>query len=310
VPRGPAEDKLNPQSSGRDRGATGHRNPESTQVVILGTGTPNADPDRSGPAVAVVVDDVPYLIDCGPGLVRRAAAAHRNGVEGLAVEKLARLFITHLHSDHTVGYPDVVLTPWVLERAESLEVYGPRGLREMTGHILAAYKADIDQRLDGWQPANATGYKVNAHEITPPLTNGGAIYRDDRVTVRAIPVNHGSWEEAYAYRFETRDRVIVISGDTAPSHALIEAARGCDVLVHEVYSHARFAQRPPEWQRYHKAFHTSTHELADLANQIKPSLLVLYHQLYWGASDDDLVNEVRAAGYDGEVVSARDLDVL
>src|SRR5262245_53828466 len=78
-----------------------------TQVVLLGTGTPNADPDRSGPAVAVVVNDTPYVVDCGPGVVRRAAAAERGGVRGLAVAKLRRLFITHLHSDHTVGLPDL-----------------------------------------------------------------------------------------------------------------------------------------------------------------------------------------------------------
>src|SRR5262245_57570687 len=81
--------------------------PSKTQVVLLGTGTPNADPDRSGPAVAVVVNDTPYVIDCGPGVVRRAAAAERRGVRGLAVAKLRRLFITHLHSDHTVGLPDL-----------------------------------------------------------------------------------------------------------------------------------------------------------------------------------------------------------
>jgi ribonuclease BN (tRNA processing enzyme) len=86
-----------------------------TQVVLLGTGTPNADPDRSGPAVAVVVNDTPYVVDCGPGVVRRAAAAERRGVRGLAVAKLRRLFITHLHSDHTVGLPDFIFTPAVLE---------------------------------------------------------------------------------------------------------------------------------------------------------------------------------------------------
>jgi ribonuclease BN (tRNA processing enzyme) len=106
-----------------------------TQVVILGTGTPLPDPDRSGPAVAVVVNGVAYLVDCGPGVVRRAAAAEKNGIKALAADKLKIVFITHLHSDHTLGYPDLIFSPWVLERAEPLEAYGPRGLKSMTAHI-------------------------------------------------------------------------------------------------------------------------------------------------------------------------------
>ena len=92
-----------------------------TQVVVLGTGTPLADPERSGPAVAVVVNGAAYLVDCGPGVVRRAAAAEKNGIKALAVDKLKIVFITHLHSDHTLGYPDLIFSPWVLERAEPLE---------------------------------------------------------------------------------------------------------------------------------------------------------------------------------------------
>src|SRR5215470_1385158 len=81
-----------------------------TQIVLLGTGTPNADPDRSGPAVAIVVDETPYLVDFGPGVVRRAAAAYRKGVKALAMPKLTRAFVTHLHTDHTAGYPDLIFT--------------------------------------------------------------------------------------------------------------------------------------------------------------------------------------------------------
>src|SRR5215216_1735582 len=116
---------------------------KKTQIVLLGTGTPNADPDRSGPSVAIVVGDTPYIVDFGPGVVRRAAAAFRNGVAGLKVDKLKTAFVTHLHSDHTVGYPDLIFTPWTLDRKEPLEVYGPAGIKAMTRHILEAYKEDI-----------------------------------------------------------------------------------------------------------------------------------------------------------------------
>ncbi len=279
-----------------------------SQVVLLGTGTPNADPDRAGPAVAVVVNDTPYLIDCGPGVVRRAAAAARNGVKGLAVEKLRRAFITHLHSDHTVGFPDLIFTPAVLERNAPLEVYGPPGLRAMTGHILAAYKEDLEIRLHGLEPSKPAGYVVNAHEIKLPK-GPGVIYRDANVAVKAFTVKHGSWKYAYGFRFEAADRTIVISGDCAPSQSIVEHCQGCDVLVHEVYSTAGFARRPPEWQRYHASFHTSSRELAELAKQAQPKLLILYHQLLWGATKEELLDEIKRAGYTGKVVFGNDLDV-
>ena len=134
------------------------------------------------------------------------------------------------------------------------------------------------------------------------------IYGDERVAVTAIPVRHGAWTSAFAYRFVTPDRTIVISGDTGPTDAIVDACNGCDVLVHEVYSTAGFATRPPEWQRYHAAYHTSSAELGALAARARPKLLVLYHQLYWGVSDDALVAEVRQV-FKGRVVSGKDLDV-
>ena len=275
----------------------------STQIVLLGTGTPNADPDRSGPSVAIVVNDTPYLIDFGPGVVRRAAAAFRKGIKGLEAKKLNRAFVTHLHSDHTAGYPDLILTPWVLERTDPLEVFGPKGIKAMTEHLLAAYREDIDIRLNGGEPSNKTGYKVIAHEIKP-----GVVYRDSNVTVKAFIVDHGSWPEAYGYRLETADRTIVVSGDCRPSVSVIENCNGCDVLIHEVYSEAGFARRPVEWQKYHSRYHTSSRELAQLATKAHPGLLVLNHQLFWGTSEEDLLKEVRAS-YSGKVVSAHDLDV-
>lgn len=274
-----------------------------SQVVLLGTGTPNADPERSGPSVAIVVNDTPYVVDFGPGVVRRASAAFRNGVKGLAVKNLARAFVTHLHSDHTAGYPDLILSPWVLERNKPLEVYGPKGLKAMTTNIMRAYREDIAIRLRGGEPSNKTGFRVIAHEIT-----AGVVYKDENVTVKAFLVNHGSWKEAYGFRFETADRTIVISGDCRPSPSIIQNCNGCDVLIHEVYSQSGFETRPTEWQQYHSRYHTSSRELAELASKARPGLLVLYHQLFWGTSEDDLLKEVRS-GYSGKVVSGRDLEV-
>ena len=107
-----------------------------TKLVLLGTGTPNACPDASGPSSAVVVGDRAYLVDFGPGVVRQAAKAYRNGIDALRPDRLVTAFCTHLHTDHTAGYPDLIFTPWVLERKEPLRVFGPKGIRDMTEHLL------------------------------------------------------------------------------------------------------------------------------------------------------------------------------
>jgi ribonuclease BN (tRNA processing enzyme) len=271
---------------------------------MLGSGTPNADPDHSGPAVAIVVGSTAYLVDAGPGVVRRAMlAARTDSIPALDASRLSRVFLTHLHSDHTVGLPDLIFSPWVLGRSVPLDVYGPPGTARMANLLEQAYAADVDIRLHGGEPSNKTGYAVTAHDV-----KAGVVYRDTNVTVTAFEVSHGKWEHAYAYRFKTADRTIVVSGDTRPSDAIVKACDRCDVLVHEVYSAERFKARTADWQSYHAAYHTSTYELGDLATRTRPKLLVLYHQLGWGDDDAELIRQVRTR-YGGTVVSGRDLGV-
>jgi ribonuclease Z len=280
---------------------------ETTQVVLLGTGTPNVDPERSGPAVAIVVNEVPYLVDFGPGVVRRAAAMSLSWggtMAALETENLKRAFLTHLHSDHSAGLSDLILSPWVMGRDEPLELYGPTGTADMASNILEAYDADIRYRIDGLEGANDQGWRVNVHEI-----DDGVIYEDDNVTVEALRIRHGGWTNAYAYKFTTPDRVIVISGDAAPDEKLEAMAKDADILIHEVYSVEGFQRRPESWQKYHSANHTSAHELGEIASRAKPKLLVLYHILFWGSSEESVLNEVREK-YSGEVVLGNDLDVF
>jgi ribonuclease BN (tRNA processing enzyme) len=271
--------------------------PLRTQVILLGTGTPNADPERFGPATAIVVDSIPYIVDCGPGVVRRATAV------GLDAARLNRLFITHLHSDHTTGYPDFVFTPAVLERTEPLQVFGPPGTRAFSHHIEQAYQEDYNIRIFGLEKGDSLAYRVAVNEVSE-----GEIYRDERVRVIAFPVKHGSWTYAYGYTFITPDRTIVVSGDCTFSEEVIRQCNGCDVLVHEVFSEDGYSRRPPKWKTYHADFHTSTTQLAEIANRAKPKLLVLTHQLIWDSSEEKLLEEIRSR-YAGRVVSGKDLGV-
>ena len=275
-----------------------------TQLILLGTGTPNADPDRSGPSLAIVVGDTSYIVDFGPGVVRRAASLSKNrgdSFEALNPENLKIAFLTHLHSDHTAGYADLILTPWVLGRSEPLKVFGPKGLKRMTEKIVDAYNEDISYRIQGLEPANENGWKVKVNEI-----DEGLIYTDDRVQVTAFKINHGTWEHAFGYKFVTPDKTIVISGDTAPSKKLIEMTRGADILVHEVYSQAGFDQRTEVWKKYHASHHTSTFELGEIVKKSKPGLLVLHHILFWGSTEDELLDEISQV-YDGLVSVGSDM---
>ncbi len=282
-----------------------------TQIVMLGTGTPVPDPDRSGPGVAIVVDSVAYLFDAGTGVVRRAAAAGRNGVKGFAARTVAaqpsprfeRLFLTHLHSDHTLGLPDVIFSPWIQGRVAPLDIYGPPGTRRLVSGILDGNAEDIAERVASSGGPSANGWKAVVHEVAE-----GIVFQDSRIMVRAFAVPHSASRYAFGYRIQTPDRIIVISGDTRASPNIAEQCRGCDVLIHEVYSDAGFATLPPGRQAYHAQAHTSATQLGDIATQAKPGLLILYHQLFFGASEETLLAEVRSR-FGGRVVSAHDLEV-
>lgn len=274
---------------------------------MLGSGNPNPSPFQSGCSVAIVVNNTPYIVDFGPGLIRQAAAMtpkYGGKLEALDAKNIKHAFLTHLHSDHTTGYPDLILTPWVMGRNEPLEVYGPEGINEMTKNILKAYEEDIRYRLYGEEPANNQGWRVNSHEITKEDT----IYKDKNVVVEAFPVPHGTWPNAWGFRFTTPDKVIVISGDTAPSEKVAEYAKGADILIHEIYCKAKYDEKNEFWKKYHALNHTSTYELANIANEAKPKMVVLYHILFWGATEEQLLNEI-AKTYNGKVICGKDLDI-
>jgi ribonuclease BN (tRNA processing enzyme) len=275
-----------------------------TELILLGTGTPVPDPAAWGPASAVVAGDRLFLVDAGAGVTRRLAAA------GFPrVKEVAATFITHLHSDHTLGYPDLVFTTWIMGRRTPMAVYGPPGLRAMTDRLMDAWRTDIDVRVKGLERETRAWLRVDVHEI--PAGAARVIYDGGGVKVTAIPVSHGEWK-AFGFRFDTPERSITFSGDTAPSPALASAARGTDVLVHEVYNSTRVApeDRPggEHWPEYLRTCHTSDVELGRLAAEIRPKLLVLHHVLRLGGTNEEILEHLRAAGYAGRVVVGKDLE--
>ena len=277
--------------------------PDTTSVILLGTGTPVTIARAQGPATAVVAGGRLFVFDAGPGVMRQTEAA------GLPYRRgpVTALFLTHLHSDHTLGYPDLIFSSWVMGRRDPLRVIGPPGTKRMTDHLLAAWSEDIDVRTEGLERGVRGGWAVDVRE-----TKGGVVYDSAGVTIRAFRVPHGNWEWSFGYRIDAPGKSIVISGDTAPCAAVEEAARGVDVLVHECYPEVRLQpeDRPggDEWPKYMRAFHTSDRELGALAARAKPKLLVLSHVVRMGGTDEELLAGVRAGGYTGDVVIARDLD--
>jgi len=228
----------------------------ATQIVLLGTGDPGPLSRRAGPATAIVVDGRAYLVDAGPGVVRRAAAAHEKGIAALDPANLTHAFVTQLHFEHTAGYPDLVFMPSSLGRKQPLEGYGPPGIRALTEHVLAAWNG---------------GVQVNAHETTP-----GLVYRDDKIAVTAF--NGG-------YRLQTADRRIVIASGASQAQTVIAHCNGCDVLMDEVQLEtarqlAEVATRArPELWVLHRKGTASEEQLASMIGNVYSGRFVIGHDL-------------------------------
>lgn len=278
---------------------------EPTRVVVLGTGTPIPDAHRAGSSIAVVHRGQSYVFDIGAGAVRNAVRARYDfDIPALYPTQICCVFLTHMHSDHTLDYAELAFQLW-WRRSQPLRAFGPAGLRDMTAGAYAMMAADTKLRTSSRQPvADPEMYRVTVTEIS-----AGIVLQEDGIRIEAFDVNHGTIKPAFGYRITTDDKTIVISGDTAYSETLIDKARGADLLFHEVVSDAGLAQYSPEWQAYHRSAHTSARDVGRLANIVRPKQLVLYHGLFFGEPESDIVDEVRAV-YDGDVVLADDLDTF
>ena len=195
-----------------------------TRLILLGTGGgPRPKKNASSTAQVIVVNGVAYVVDCGDGVARQLVLA------GVPLPSLRHIFLTHHHSDHNADYGNLLLLSWAAGLKSRVDTWGPPPIAQMTKLFLEMNAFDINLRIadEGRVPLAPL---IQSHEIT----GGGIVMQDDQVKVTAALVDHPPIEQAFAYRFDTADRSIVISGDTAMSKNLIALARGADVLVHEV----------------------------------------------------------------------------
>lgn len=241
------------------------------EVTLLGTGTPRPDPQRFGAATVVEAGGRYFLFDAGRGVTVRLRQA------GVPLERVRRVFLTHLHSDHITGLADLWLTGWIWGRPGPLELYGPAGVGELARHLEAAHGADIGYRT-GYTGLDGAAASMGATE----LEGEGVVYDEDGVRIVAFTVDHGPVKPAYGYRLEFRDRVVVISGDTTYSSNLVEHARGADLLVHEIAAaDADLLARNPRLGRV-MAYHTDPQQMRRMLADARPRATVLNHVLELG----------------------------
>lgn len=283
---------------------------KGTRIVLLGTkGGPRVGgTGRRNPATLLLIDDVPYLVDCGYGCSQQMVAA------GVPLPKLHRIFITHLHSDHLLEYGGVVYNAWAAGLRDKVEAYGPPGLAAATKAFFDYMKDDIDIRIaDEGRPDLRK--LLEAHELGD---KGGAVMRDDKVNVTAALVRHPPWRHAYALRFDAGDRSVVISGDTTYAPELASFAKGADVLVHEVMylpGVENLLKRIPNaatLREHLLASHTTTEDVGRIAAQAGVRTVVLTHLV--PGDDPSISDEQWAEGvrkhFKGEVIVGKDLMVI
>jgi len=268
---------------------------EPMQVILLGTGYPRPDPERAGPSTAVVVNGKVFIVDAGRGVVQRLAATE------FPLRAIRAVFLTHLHSDHTAGLPDLFNTSWIFGRHTPLELFGPRGTRAMARALERYFAEDIRIRRDLTEMHPGAGATIRTREISE-----GVVYEDSDVRVTAFLVDHPPVKPAFGYRFDSRGKSVVISGDTRPSENLVRHAKGADILIHEAYLPEHFDRVDwPEVAARLKHYHTSAEEAGQVATAAGVKKLVLTH-LIPGNADNVFLERARKH-FSGEIVVGRDL---
>lgn len=271
------------------------------KVTLLGTGCPPPVMNRFGPSTLVEAGDQKLLFDAGRGALQRLTQLK------VRWQDVQGVFLTHLHSDHVVGFPDLWLTGWLIApgRKVPLQVWGPRGTRKMMYHLKQAYEYDIRIRLANDRPPPA-GVVLLARDIRE-----GVVYNRGGVKVTAFEVNHAPVKPAFGYRIDYAGRSVVLSGDTRVSENLIRYAQGVEVLIHEVFAPEtlRPLGLPQERAKNIIAYHTTPEQAGELFARTKPKLAVYSHICLPNATNQDLLPLTRKT-YAGRLELGEDLMVI
>ena len=270
------------------------------RVTLLGTGNPRPSIDRFGPTILVEAGDTRLLFDCGRGATQRLFQ-----LEGAPLlRSIDAVFLTHLHSDHVVGLPDLWLTGWLFGRHWPLSLYGPKGTAELATHLSAAFAFDLKMRQqdEGLAP---NGARLKAKDGLP-----GVLFQKDGLSVLAFAVDHGPVRPAFGYRIDFAGHSVVLSGDTRATAAVAAQAKGVDLLVHEVMSpeadRRLTAIDDPKANEKILAHHATPEDCGRLFAKARPRLAVYSHIVPSPATDEDLFPPTRKF-YDGPLEVGHDL---
>jgi ribonuclease Z len=278
----------------------------SMKVTLLGTGNPRPSADRGGPSILVEGEGRALVFDAGRGTTETLFALD-------LLPKADALYLTHLHSDHTVGIPDLWLTGWIFGRRTALRVLGPAGTASLARNLERAYAFDVHVRRDLDERLPADGVKIEPREIAD-----GLVDREGDLRVTAFLVDHGVVRPAFGYRVDLGNRSVVLSGDTRSSDNLVKFARGADVLIHEVIApEAERAGGAVSLSREQReriiAHHTTPEQAGEIFARVKPKLAVYSHIVPSFATAADLVAPTRKTyagrlevGEDGMVIEIGD----
>jgi ribonuclease Z len=271
-------------------------------AILLGTGFPRPDAERAGPSTAIIVGEKVFLVDAGRGVMQRIAGA------SIKPANIQAVFLTHLHSDHIDGLPDVFHSTWQFGRSTPFQLYGPEGSQDVVGGMMKFYAADIHIRRDLTEKLSAAGATVETH-----ILKEGVVYQEDSVRVTAFLVDHFPVVPAFGFRFDTANGSIVISGDTHPNDNLVRFAKGADVLIHEAYlqkpeaeiSAPKDTAAEGEW---FTRYHSTAAEAGEDAARAGVKILVLTHLIPHRPGDSDAIfRDESAKSFHGKIIVGHDL---
>jgi len=270
------------------------------KVTLLGTGCPAPVMNRFGPSIMVEAGDRKFIFDAGRGVIQRLAQIK------VQYKEIQGVFLTHLHSDHVVGLPDLWLTGWLNGRRDRpLQVWGPKGTKKMMSNLREAFEEDIKFRLYE-DRASPDGVAIEAKDIAE-----GIVYEESGIKVTAFEVDHGPTKPAFGYRIDYRGRSVVLSGDTRYSENLIKYAKGADLLIHEVVSlkSLKERERGEEWEKMIISHHTTPEQAGEIFSIVKPRLAIYSHIVLPSAIEQDIIPPTRKI-YSGLVELGEDLMVI